>query len=346
MHRRIVWTLGVTWALIFGSEVLAAPLFESHEPLALRLAGSLHEVIRDRSEDPEEKDMILTLPDGRVLDVEVRQRGNFRRQRKICRFPPLRLDLDKDQVDGTVFEDQNKLKLVTHCGKANKYQQYVFKEYLAYRLFNLLTDASFKVRLVKIEYADTFGKQNTTRFGFLIEHVSSVAERLRAAHVEPKSISYTALDEPAATLVSVFQYFIGNLDFSLIRARADEDCCHNVKLFESSPGVYLPVPYDFDMSGIVDTRYAGPPAALAKTYRLRSVTDRLYRGFCSEPGLLQEVLAKFTANRDSIYALIDSESLLAKREMRHVRRFVDDFYEDIEDTDSIERHLVRRMRGC
>ncbi|MBD3649471.1 MAG: hypothetical protein HUJ31_18920 [Pseudomonadales bacterium] len=193
---------------------------------------------------------------------------------------------------------------------------------------------------------DTFNEEDIKRFGFLIEDDDALAERLRAKHVKPKSISHDSLDPEAATLAAVFEYFIGNLDFSLTDNHGDESCCHNVKLMLLEDGRHLPVPYDFDMSGMVDAPYAMPPVALTKAYDLRSVRNRLYRGFCSPPELLTKTLSKFRERREEIYALVHTQELLKEKERRYLRRFIEDFYKDIEGERSIERNFVDRMRGC
>ena len=63
--------------------------------------------------------------------------------------------------------------------------------------------------------------------------------------------------------MSVFQYMVGNTDWSMVRF-------HNVEVSRTPRGVYVPVPYDFDWTGLVSTRYARPNEGLG----IRSVRQR------------------------------------------------------------------------
>ncbi len=82
------------------------------------------------------------------IDIDIRTRGISRLNEDVCPFPPLRLDFKKSQVKKSLFHKQDKLKLVTHCrDNSTRYEQTLLNEFLAYRILNELTDASFRVRL-------------------------------------------------------------------------------------------------------------------------------------------------------------------------------------------------------
>jgi hypothetical protein len=346
----------VTGILIFGSAAAddrSPGLFDSQDVLEVTLTGPLLDVVRDRDPEPLEHDMKLTVG-GQTLDVKVRPRGNFRRcgaggvancKPTICKFPPIRLNFKKKGGEGTPFAGQDKLKLVTHCQDRDSYQQNVFKEYLAYRVLNLLTDESFRVRMLHVNYEDTAGKESTTRYAFVLEDVKDMAKRNGAKYVKPEEIERSQLAQPAATLVAVYQYFISNTDYSLIRARAGDTCCHNMRLVQREPDVYVPVPYDFDISGIVNATYAYPDGGLAERYNLNSVRDRLYRGFCTDRATLDAVLAKFVDNRDAIYGLINESGPMSSRTVSATQKFFDGFYKVVEKESRLERAFVRGCRG-
>ena len=185
VHR---WTLVVTaWFLVISSAAaqdskLPDPLFQSNDVLEVRLTAPIRALIVDR---PFEEELLGSLrfedADGQLVDIDlkVRTRGKFRRDRKNCLFPPLRLNLKKSQVKGTLFNKQHKLKLVTHCELSGKYEQALLKEYVAYRVLNVMTDISFRVRLLKITYVDSEGERDDdTRYAFLIEHKKRLAKRI------------------------------------------------------------------------------------------------------------------------------------------------------------------------
>lgn len=161
------------------------------------------------------------------VDVEVRARGNYRRRRNVCRFAPLRLIFSGEQPPNAIFEGQEKLKLVTHCDSGRSiYEQNILKEYLAYRIFGLLTEQSFRIRLLHVTYLDTDrDNQPLTKYAFLIEDRDSVAVRTGMPLSSVKQIDLSELEPAQTNLVTVFQYFIGNTDFSAVLGAADDICC-------------------------------------------------------------------------------------------------------------------------
>ena len=191
-----------------------------------------------------------------VKPVDVRTRGLFRLNKRNCNFPLLRLDFPRSQMEGTVFEGQNQLKLVTPCHDSrDDYQRYVYDEYLAYRVLNVLSTYSYRVRLVEITYEDIEDDYDTrTKIGFLIEDDERMAERNRATHLEVAGLMPMMADGAQSVIVAVFNYMIGNLDWSPVYF-------HNVKLIRTEDGRFITVPYDFDFAGVVDARYATPPPA-------------------------------------------------------------------------------------
>ncbi len=317
----------------------AAPLFASDEPLRITLRTDI-KWLRDVRSDSTETDGTITFVDldGSVVErpVEVRTRGNWRREKRNCNFPPLRLDFPRKEMEGTVFEDQNKLKLVTPCRDSrDSYQEYVLKEYLVYRTYELITPMSFRTRLVEITYEDVNGEYDTrTKIGFLIESDQHMAERNRAVHQEVEQFHPAHLDENAAVVASMFNFMVGFTDISQVYF-------HNSKLIRTEDGRYVPVSFDFDFSGAVNARYATPDPSLP----IRRVTDRVYRGFC-RPELQREWLAElFTSKREPIRALYEGFDLLEKGDAEDVLDFYDDFYKVFEDDRRFERGVVRTCRS-
>jgi hypothetical protein len=206
------------------------------------------------------------------------------------------------------MEGQDRLKLVTFCRDRDNYEQNTLKEYLAYRIHNLLTDESFQVRLASITYLDVAGRDSPVeRWGFVIEANEELAARLGGEVWEPEEdvVNPGRIPTPSAISVALFQYFIGNTDFS-IYAR------HNMVLVDSSDRGVVAVPYDFDWSGLVSAPYATPDASLGT----RTVRDRLYRELC-RPGVdFQAYFAHYQSKRAEIEALIRDQVGLSENTVR------------------------------
>jgi hypothetical protein len=320
-------------------------LFAVDDMLEITLSAPFRTISRDRDEEPADRPGTLSYEhegESHSLAIGIRPRGKSRRDRDVCTFPPLRLDLPKGEAKGTLFAKQDKLKLVTHCKTSESHQQYLLREYLAYRILNVLTDTSFKVRLLKVNYVDEDrGGRVTTRLGFLIEHKDRLARRLDTELVETIRVDAKKLAPAAATLAELYQLLISNADFSFIRGPANDSCCHNAVLFAGQAGEVIPVPYDFDVSGIVDAPYAMPVEELKQ----RNVSDRIFRGFCRPAPHLDNAVQAMQVNRDAIYGLITGLDGLNENNRRRVTRFVDGFYKILDDPRLFEREIAGACRG-
>ena len=328
-----------------AEEAENAPLFQSHEPLVMTLRTDI-DWLRDTRNDSVEVEGTITFidTDGSVVTkpVDTRARGNFRRNKSNCNFPPLRLDFPRSEMDGTVFEGQNRLKLVTPCddGSGN-HQNYVFDEYLAYRILNEVTPESFRVRLVEVTYEDVNGEYDTrTKYGFLIEDEDRMAERLRGTLEEVTQFHPLRAHAPYSMQVAFFNYMIANTDWSPVYF-------HNVKLVRTEDARFLTVPYDFDFSGIVNARYATVDPSLQR--EIRRVTDRLYRGFC-RPELQQATVAQpFLDARPRIEALITEFGSRGYEEFEpddaeDMLEFFEEFWEVATDPEEFEDEILEECR--
>ncbi len=316
------------------------PLFQSDEILNIILyCTDLKLVLRDNGKEPEEHEALLSVIDknGEPSDfqVKIQTRGDFRKKSGNCGFPPLRVNFDKDQVENTLFENQNKLKLVTHCRNfPSDFDQHVIKEYLVYKMYNRMTDNSFRVRLARINYVDAKGwKQPLERYAFFIEDTRDVAERTSHTHVKANSIPQEYTDEYHETLMSMFQFMVGNTDWS-IKQR------HNIKLlYETPEDNPIPVPYDFDWTGFVNPPYAKPSDIL----NIKSVEERLYRGYERSNGLFLKVINELRSNQEAFYTLI-TESPLDEKNKKNCRQYLDSFFTSISDPGFIQREIILQSR--
>ncbi len=314
------------------------PLFADDEVMALTLTAPFRAISRDRSTEPEYRpgSMSYTTRAGEVneFEIKIRPRGKSRRDRKVCAFPPLRLNLQKGKLEGSVFENQNILKLVTHCKTSERFQRYLLKEYLVYKILNVLTPVSFNVRLLKVSYIDSEkdGKP-LERYGFFIEHKKRLAARVNLPTSEVARIRTSELDPWQASVAEIFQYMVSNTDYSFIAAPAGEDCCHNAIVLGPAGGPYAPVPYDFDRTGMVS-----PPSALPdENLGQRNVRDRLYRGFCRQQDVTDRAIEHTVRKRDELETLIRNQVGLEDGEKKKVLRYLEGYY-------NIAADEQRRMR--
>ncbi len=317
----------------------APPLFASNETLHLTLVADFNDIHKDRKEDSKYEAAELffgpAAADADGLELKIKTRGRFRLKKSTCKYPPLRLNFPKKSVTGTVFEGQDKLKLVTHCEDRDSYEVNLVEEYLAYRIYNLLTDISFRVRLARMTYVDVRGKDDPViRYGFFIEDEDAMAARLGGRLAEaPRANPYEYNGEGAA-LVTVFQYMVGNTDFSLVHF-------HNIKLFRSAERGYFPIAYDFDWSGLVDAPYARPDPLL----NTRSVRRRVYRGFCRPNVDFSAILAVVSGRREVIDELLATQEGLDQRSRDRLTEYLDEFFETIGEPREADRRIMGACRS-
>ncbi len=319
---------------------LPDPLFQDNETLHVTITGPLTSLVRERPKDDYSAAVLqYTETDGTMVkfDLDIRTRGNFRHQN--CEYPPLRLNLKKSQTKGTLFDKQDKLKLVIHCDYSQRYEQVVLREYLAYRILNAVTNMSFRVRLLRVTYVNTEVQGGgQVRYGFLIEHKNRLGKRYDLKDIEIESTTVAAIQPDRLNLTSVFQFLIGNTDFSPITGPPDSVCCHNYVLFGNDMDPLIAVPYDFDQSGFVDAPYAEPN----EFFRIRTVRQQVYRGRCVNNEHVPASLLRFIDRRDSIYALVNEQEGLDARVRETLVRYIDEFYELIIDPKDVEKRIIKK----
>jgi hypothetical protein len=318
-----------------------APLFAASDPIHLKITAAFPALVRNRQGSGAVAGTLVD-PAGQTLPVNLSLRGITRRASDICDFPPLRVDFTMPPPATSVFARQRRLKLVTHCRKGEGFQQYVLLEYAAYRMFNLLSPKSFGVRLANIDYVDASGRPLTSRVGFFIEDLGDVARRNGTRETRaPERIAVSALNPADAARYALFQHMLGNHDWSMRAGPAGDECCHNAKLIGPlAAGSVVPIPYDFDFSGMVDAPYATPPAEL----HISDVRERQFRGYCFHNGQTVAVAAQMRAARPAILGVLDQTPGLDGRTRGRAVAYLERFFADIA-TDADVAKLLRRCIG-
>jgi len=254
------------------------------------------------------------------VDLKVLLRGKFRR--RVCAFPPVKLKFPKKDLKKRGLNNHNDIKLVTHClGDKKAGNENVLKEYMAYKMYNALTPNSLRVQLVKITYVDSSKKMpKVKRYGFIIEDTDEMAERLGGVECDCMYPDVAKVDEKLVAQMSMFQYLIGNEDWNLPMGR-------NLKYVITKGGTEaIPVAYDFDFSGLVNTSYA-----LANVdHNLQSVQDRVYLGHPASDPIMTEAMNKIKTKRGEFEAIIKSFDLLNGRAKKEMLSYMDTCYELIE----------------
>ncbi|HEX6191267.1 MAG TPA: hypothetical protein VFZ42_02840 [Chitinophagaceae bacterium] len=310
--------------------------FSDEQPFEMVLSSDLKNLINKKmtkAEQPATVTMRFADSTNYKEDIRINTRGKFRLEN--CNMPPLMLNFKN--TSSPRLRPLGKLKLVVGCGATNEDEQLIIKEYLAYKMYNMLTEKSFRVRLVKINYEDTRGKiKPYTQFGFLLEDVDDMARRNKCKEIQDIAIQTESTDRKQMTLVALFEYMIGNTDWSV-------PAFHNIKLIQTQKdpkAVPIAVPYDLNHTGFVNAAYAVPPEELG----IESVKDRLYRGFPRSMEELQETIAIFNSKKKDIYELINNCAWLSKASRKESINYLDGFYKTIDNKNSVRHIFIDNAR--
>lgn len=314
-------------------------LFRSEQPIEVTFTTNIGKIRGDKKDNPPWRPATISYKgdDGNLVTIPIQARTRGIWRLRMCDFPPLRLNFKGETTKGTIFHKLDKPKLVSYCQDNDYYEQYILQEYQLYRIYGLLTPMSHHVRLLKFAYADSgSGKIRARRYGFIMEEPGAMGARLGGKILEQKGAQPGDLDPFQDALFGVFQYFIGNTDFSI-------GGLHNVELFFSNDGTAAPVAYDFDFAGAVNARYAVPD----QTLNLPNVRQRLFRGYCTNPEEYAKVFALFNEKKPQIYALYSDSvgKLIDQGAVRSTLRYFDEFYETINDRRSAKGRILESCLG-
>jgi hypothetical protein len=270
--------------------------------------------------------------------VSLNNRGKFRLEK--CSFPPMKVNFKKQINAYPDSAEIKKIKLVVHCRNGNLYDEYVLREYLVYRMFNIITDTSYRVRLLRINYIDILGKRKSlTQFAFFIEPDAILAERTNSVILETPNITQKNIVPVVMDRISMFNYMVSNWDWTIPGQ-------HNVTVLKSrdliNAGQGLAVPYDFDLTGIVNSNYATTPPE----YQISNVRDRIFLGICRNKEVFDQELNDFLALKSKFYNLVNDFPYLEQRSKNDITGFLDQFFDQIERPRSRENLLRILTSEC
>ena len=325
----------ISYAAI-GQAIDSAAFFRDEKPFDMTLTSDLKNLVNKKMQKEEQPASItMQFADGNQIkeDVRINTRGKFRLEN--CHMPPIAINFKN--ASSPRMSTLGKLKLVVGCGATNDDEQLIIKEYLAYKMYNMLTEKSFRVRLVKIKYDDTRGKiKSYSQYEFLLEEVDDMAKRNSCRELENEAINTEQTERKQMTLVALFEYMIGNTDWSV-------PAYHNIKLMQdrkNPESIPFAVPYDLNHCGFVNAPYAVPPEELG----IETVKDRLYRGFPRSMEELQECFDIFRAKKTDIYALLNNCEWLNKANKRETLNYLDGFYKTIENKNQVRHTFIDNAR--
>ena len=266
-----------------------------------------------------------------VWDIELRPRGNMRR--KVCDIPPIKIRFMEEQLQERGLDKRRSLKMVILCRKGTGFEQLLLREYLAYRLYNIMTPYSYRVQLARITYRDTEGNRDFMEgFAFFIEHPKDLAERTGATILgEEVNFSPKLMKSDESEMFAMFQYMIGNTDWHFYNN-------HNVDIL-GKPGTseLIPIPFDFDYSGLVKTTYAVPSDKL----RIKHVVERYYQGCCREEEETLATIQQFLDKKDAIMGTACEFPYFRNYSRNHINRFLDKFFRILEDPKARKREILK-----
>lgn len=313
--------------------------FDKDELFVCDLTFNIKKLNKEKAEENyQEAKLTFYLNDSvkKEMIVRLKARGIFRKDH--CHLPPIKINIDESDIQSGVFKGINEFKLVTCCRYSKSYDKYVLKEYLAYKLYNLFTDYSLRVRLMKIRYIDTGRRKPKEHiaYSFAIEDIDMLAERNNAIEIEVNTLNQDPIYRKSMDRVALFNFMIGNTDWSV-------PGLHNLKLIKlKDPFVLTPIviPYDFDYSGFVNTHYAIPDERLG----IDNVRERVFRGLCRTREEHKATIQEFLDKKDKIYQTILEFEYLNERTKKEVLSYIDDFYRIIESENLTTRHIYNSCK--
>jgi len=307
-------------------------LFASDSVMEITIKGSMGKLLNDRFGKSDLYPIIITYKtdDGvKVsLPAHAKTRGHFRKLKENCIYPPISLLFKKEiENHSSIFKEQVKMKLVMPCIG----DEYLVREWLVYKLYNLVAPESYKARLIKVTIEEKNNKKATVPFyGILLEEDIQMASRNSMVMVSRMLKPRQVLPQSFLKM-AVFQYLIGNTDWSV-------EYLQNIKLVATdSFDIPIAVPYDFDHAGIVNAPYAKP----AEQLLMNGIRERRYRGYCNKDmNDFIETIAFFNKIKKEVYGVYIDCILLDEKYKKATIKYLDDFYTTINSASLVKKQFA------
>jgi len=294
--------------------------FESEDAISIRITLDLDSLIANKMNTQYQPAIVAIDSDNGLISQDIKVRVRGRSRRKYCDFPPLKLKFGKENLSAIgISKKHRSIKLVTHCSEDIASQKNVLEEYLGYKIYNTLTNASYKVQLAKVTYIHSKTGESFKRFGILLEDTDEMAERLGGVEDETMGMPREQYDQEQMNLLAVFQFMIGNEDWR-------PEFLRNIKQVKLPSGKIIPVPYDFDAAGLVNATYAKPDRDL----RLETVLQRQFMGAFANKKERQKTIDFVKSKKEEILLTIEELPNMDRVSKKVASRYVSSFYDIIE----------------
>ncbi|MCR9290862.1 MAG: hypothetical protein NXI23_26115 [Bacteroidetes bacterium] len=299
----------------------------------MTLTTNLSKVLREKQNpayQPASLKYVDRSSNEKEWNIKIKPRGNMRR--KTCYYPPLKLKFSKKDLRAQGLKEIKTMKVAMKCQSRDSYDQLLIREFVAYKIYNILTDQSFQAKLGKMRIEDSEGKKDPfTSYAILIEHEKEMASRINGRLMESKHTSKGALVHDAYDRMSLFQFMIGNTDWHIYNR-------HNLKMVHIEGESFLtPVAYDFDYAGLVNAPYAVPKPGR----NISDVTERFYQGACRSKEDYEKLLQPFRDKKGEIMDFCENFPHLDNSSRKYILKYLGSFYEIIENPRKTKRFILK-----
>jgi hypothetical protein len=325
-----VWT---SFILFVSAEMVTgqaqAPLFQSDTPLHIRANTKIKYIKKNLNDSTYTSRKIYYESSPGTWDsltVGVQLHGHFRLEN--CQLPPTKFKLKKGDTKGTIFDGTKKLKMVVPCQRTADKDKLIVREYLCYQFYEKISPYYFNTRLISLDITDYSKKkpEKIPSIAFFIEDVDPIAERNNATEIKGSTLVPGRFNAKESVRNDFFQFMIGNIDWSAVYQ-------HNIRVIRSGNDPFIAIPYDFDMSGFVNAPYA------------QSTREHVYRGFCRDEKLLQEVRQEFIRLQSDFNSTIDAHAqYFSTDDTADMKNYLQEFYDIIKNDKNFKESIVEKCR--
>ncbi len=337
----LVWRISMSCCIFFtclqvlpAQTIKSKTLFTSDSLLNVTLAADFDELYKTKNDSSFHNAIITFHLQPNDLEENIRIKARGVQRKLICNTPSLLLDFRN--AGKSSLKKLGRLKLVTGCDTKGYEEQLLLKEYLLYKMYNLVTEKSLRVRLLQIKYINRKDKAGSYKqYAFLVEDTDDMAKRNNCIELN-RAVATEETNREQMTLLAIFQYMIGNIDWAVPALK-------NIKLIVSKQHTDenpVAVPYDFDYAGIVNAGYAIPH----EDYNIESVRERVYKGFPRTPEEVNAALDSLRQHKLQFYDLINGLDHLSASNKKEMRNYLDEFYILISDKKKVKEIFIDNAR--